>query len=344
MDTTSEIIIYQTEDGQTDIEVRLENESVWLTLNQIADLFQTTKQNISLHLKNIYVEGELERGASVKENLTVQKEGRREVTRRIEVYNLDAVISVGYRVKSHVATRFRIWATQKLKEFIIKGFVMDDERLKQNKSGYFDELIERVRDIRSSERIFWQKVLDIYASSIDYDPSQAITQSFFAMIQNKFHWAIHGHTAAELIVARADAMKPNMGLTNWSGSKIRPADVKVAKNYLKVEELEELNLLVDQYLSFAELQAKKRKLMYMKDWIDKLHGFFTLNEHDILLDAGKVQRKFAEEHALNELAKYRELEHHKDLSTAVQQHFEEAMKRLTDKRKNLDDLDAPSEE
>jgi hypothetical protein len=293
-----EILLYQTEDGQTKVEVRLENETVWLSQVQMAELFQTTKQNISLHIRNIYEEGELQEISTVKDYLTVQNEGKRSVQRSISIYNLDVIISVGYRVKSHRGTQFRIWATQQLKEFLIKGFLLNDERLKEtgHTNQYFDELLERIRDIRSSEKIFYAKIKDIYSTSIDYLPNSEQAQLFFASVQNKMHWAIHGQTAAEIIYQRANAEKPNMGLTSWKNSpqgRIRKPDVSVAKNYLSQDELIELNLIVDQYLSFAELQARNRKPMYMADWEKKLYDFLTLNERQILLDAGKISHQLA---------------------------------------------------
>src|SRR5665647_698200 len=256
----SNILIYQTEDGVTKIETRLQEETVWLSQAQLCELFQKSKATISEHIKNIFEEGELQERATVRKFRTVQQEGNREVERDIDFYNLDVIISVGYRVRSHRGTQFRMWATQRLREYIIKGFTLDDERLKDGgvRNDYFDELIERVRAIRTSERNFYRKVTDIYSTAYDYDPNVQITHEFFATVQNKFYWAIHGHTAAELIAARADAMKRNMGLTNWRGDRIRKADVGVAKNYLTAEELSMLNLIVDQYLSFAELQARQR--------------------------------------------------------------------------------------
>jgi hypothetical protein len=242
----SQFLVYQAEDGQIKIDVRLEEETVWLTQQQMAELFQTTKQNISLHIQNIYEEGELAPEATVKKYLTVRREGQRDVKRLLDHYNLDMIISVGYRVKSHVATRFRIWATQTLREFIVKGFVLDDERLKNPDQpfDYFDELIRRIQDIRSSERRFYQKITDIYATSIDYDPTLQISLDFFKTVQNKMHWAITGKTAAEIIHGRADSDKPNMGLTNWRGVKVRKQDVVIAKNYLNQDELLALNNLV----------------------------------------------------------------------------------------------------
>ncbi len=304
--SNSQILIYQTEGGQTKIEVRLENETVWLTQKLMAVLFQTTKQNISLHIQNIYNESELSPEATVKEYLTVQKEGKREVSRTLDFYNLDMIISVGYRIKSHVATRFRQWATQRLREYIIKGFVLDDERLKNPDQpfDYFDELMRRIQDIRTSERRFYQKITDIYATSIDYDPTVETSILFFKTVQNKLHWAITGQTAAEIICDRADSKKTNMGLTNWRGEKVRKRDVTVAKNYLKEDELLALNNLVEQYLIFAEGQAMKRIPMHMKNWIEKLNGFLTLNDSEILEHAGKISHNTAKELAESEYEKF----------------------------------------
>lgn len=323
MQDKGEIIIYQSEVGQTKVDVRMEEESLWLTQQQMADLFQTTKQNISLHLKNIYEEGELIEAATVKEFLTVRKEGKREVQRALAYYNLDVVISVGYRIKSHIATKFRIWATKRLKEYLIKGFVLDDERLKKARNDYFDELLQRIRDIRSSEKVFYRKVCDIYATSVDYDSNSSMSQEFFATVQNKFHWAITGHTAAEIVYHRADASQPNMGMTNFPSESIKRQDVTVAKNYLNPDELEELNLIVSQYLEFAELQARNRKAMYMKDWVGKLHGFLTLNDKEILGDKGSISAAKAKEHALQEYDKYK-----KALDAATPDELDKAIKKL----------------
>ena len=306
----SEILLYQTEDGQTKIDVRLEEETVWLSQAQMVELFQTTKQNISLHIKNVFEEGELEEISTVKDYLTVQTEGKREVQRNIAIYNLDVIISVGYRVKSHRGTQFRIWATKQLKEYIVKGFVLNDEKLKEtgHTNQYFDELFERIRDIRSSEKIFYAKIRDIYITAIDYDPTTEESQLFFKSVQNKMHWAIHGHTASEIIYKRIDSEKQNMGLTTWKNAptgKIRKADVSIAKNYLGEDELKDLNLIVDQYLSFAELQARKRNPMYMSDWVKKLNDFMTLNDKEILEHAGKISAKMAKELAESEYEKYR---------------------------------------
>ena len=302
MKNSSQILIYQTEHGQTKIEVLLENENVWLTQKLMAELFQTTKQNISLHIQNIYNEGELPPEATVKEYLTVQKEGDRQVSRTVDFYNLDMIISVGYRIKSHVATRFRQWATQRLREYIVKGFVLDDERLKNldQPFDYFDELLRRIQDIRTSERRFYQKITDIYATSIDYDPTVEISINFFKTVQNKLHWAITCKTAAEIVYLRADGSKPNMGLTSWRGDKVRKTDVTIAKNYLNEEELSALNNLVEQYLVFAEGQAMRRIPMHMNEWLEKLNGFLELNDRDILEHAGKISHDMAKERAESE--------------------------------------------
>lgn len=301
-----QFLVYQAEDGRLKIDVRLEGETVWLTQVHIATLFQTTVPNISTHLSNIYEEGELQPEATIKEFLIVRQEGGRRVSRSIEHYNLDAIISVGYRVKSVVATRFRIWATQQLREFIIKGFVLDDERLKNpdRPFDYFDELLRRIQDIRTSERRFYQKITDIYATSIDYDPTQPESIEFFQTVQNKMHWAITGKTAAEIIHTRADSTKPNMGLTSWRGPKVRKEDVVIAKNYLNEAELSALNNLVEQYLVFAEGQAMRRVPMHMKDWIAKLHGFLTINDREILAHAGKISHQMAKELAESEYDKF----------------------------------------
>src|SRR3989338_1002419 len=294
----SEIILYKTEDGRTALRVRFEGETVWLTQQQMADLFQTTKQNISLHIQNIFSEKELSRGATVKEYLTVQSEGKRQINREIEHYNLDVIISVGYRVKSRVGTQFRIWATKRLLEYIVKGFVLDDERLK-NPPGpggldYFDELLERIRDIRASERRMYLRVREIFALAADYEPSTAETQNFFQVIQNKLHFSVTGKTAPELIAERADAAKPNMGLTSWKGPVVRKGDVGIAKNYLHETEISELNRIVTMFLDFAEDQAKRRKQVFMKDWKQKLDDFLKFNDRSVLPHAGKVSRENAD--------------------------------------------------
>ena len=304
-----QFLVYQTEDGKLKIDVRFEGETVWLTQQHMAELFQTTKQNVSLHIQNIYEERELERGATVKESLTVQLEGKRSVQRRVEFYNLDVIISVGYRVKSLRGTQFRIWATRQLREYIVKGFLLDDERLKNPDQpfDYFEELMRRIQDIRTSERRFYQKITDIYATSIDYDPTQEVSLLFFKTVQNKVHWAITGQTAAEIIHDRVDAAKPNLGLTNWRGALIRKQDVSIAKNYLSEPELEALNNLVEQYLIFAQGQAMRRVPMHMADWIEKLNGFLTLNDRDILIHAGRISHEMAQAKAELEYDKFKAL-------------------------------------
>lgn len=288
---TSEFVLYQSEDGHTRVEVRFEGETAWLSLAQMSDLFQRDKSVVSRHIKNVFDEGELNRTAVVAESATTAADGK---TYQVEYFNLDMIISVGYRVKSHRGTQFRIWATQRLREYIVKGFTLDDERLKRGGGGnYFDELLARIRDIRSAEKVFWRKVLEIYATSIDYDPRAEASQRFFATVQNKMHWAAHGHTAAEVIAARADAAKPNMGLTSWTGAGPRKTDVAIAKNYLGAEELDALNKIVTAYLEFAEVQALNRRPMYMADWIAKLDDFLRLSERDVLAHAGKVSHEAA---------------------------------------------------
>ncbi len=299
MINNSEIILYQTESGQTKLEVRLENETVWLSQKQITELFQRDRSVITKHINNVFKENELQEKSNVQFLHIANSD------KPVKFYSLDVIISVGYRVKSHRGTQFRIWATQRLKEFIIKGFTLDDERLKDPKNiNYFDELLERIRDIRSSEKIFYQKVKDIYTLSIDYEPKTEITKSFFAIVQNKLHWAVHQHTAAEIIAERINADKQNLGLTTWKGEKIRKTDITIAKNYLSEEELSQLNLLVEQYLAFAENQARQKKTMYMKDWIKKLNDILIINDNQILEHAGKISRKLADEIANKEFVKY----------------------------------------
>jgi hypothetical protein len=302
-----EIILYQTENGSTKIEVILDNETVWLNQYQIEELFQTDRTSVLRHIKNIYKTGELEEAITCAKIAQVRKEGNRNVKRDILYYNLDIIISVGYRVNSHRGTQFRIWATQQLKEFLIKGFILDDERLKSvNQMNYFDELLDRIRDIRSSEKVFYQKVKDIYTTSIDYEANTELSQAFYATVQNKLHWAVHQHTAAELIKNRVNADQQNMGLKTWKGEKIRKSDITVAKNYLSEDELKQLNLLVEQYLAFAEMQAQAKKPMYMKDWIKKLNDILTINDREILEHAGKVKKKIANEIATMEYEKYKQ--------------------------------------
>lgn len=305
--TISELILYQTEDGKTRIEVKLQDETVWLTQKLMAELFQTTPQNITIHLKNIFNEGELDETATCKDFLQVQIEGGRQVERKQSFYNLDVIISVGYRIKSLVATRFRQWATQRLREYIIKGFTMDDERLKEVNnigSDYFDEMLERIRDIRSSEKRFYQKIRDIYKLAVDYDPDSKDTLEFFSIVQNKLHFAISRKTAAEIISERADSSKPNMGLTSWKGYKVRKGDVTIAKNYLSEEELEGLNRIVNMYLDFAEDQAKRHRQIFMKNWRAKLDAFLQLNERDILTNPGKVSKAVADSLAIEQYEKF----------------------------------------
>lgn len=321
------IVIYQSENGTSKLEIKLENETLWLTQNEMAELFQTTKQNISLHIKNIYKEGELDRDATVKEFLTVQKEGKRSVERTVEHYNLDLIISVGYRIKSITATQFRIWATNILKEYIVKGFAMDDERLKQNGGGaYFDDLLARIRDIRSSEKVFWRKVLDIYATSADYDPRVKSSQEFFKTIQNKMHWAAHGHTAAEIIHQRADASLSNIGMTSFIGVKPTKSEAAIAKNYLTETELDMLNRIVMIYLEFAEIQAKNKKVMYMQDWIKKLDDFLSISDMELLNHKGSISHEQAIQKAEAEYEKYKQILINQ--KSAVEEHFEEAIKAI----------------
>lgn len=302
---SGELLIYESEDGRIKLDVRLEEESIWLTQPLMAQLFQTTQQNISQHILNIYEEGELTPETTHKKFLSVRREGSRQVRRDLDYYNLDMIISVGYRVKSLTATRFRIWATQRLREYLVKGFVMDDERLKQaGGGGYFEELLARIRDIRSSEKVFWRKVLDIYSTSIDYDPRSEVSREFFKVIQNKMHWAAHGQTAAEVIHGRADASKPNMGMTNWVGPVIRRNEAETAKNYLTAEELDLLNRIVTLYLEFAELQALNRTPMTMGDWIEKLDDFLKLSGRDLLTHAGTITHDAAVKKAHGEYEKF----------------------------------------
>jgi hypothetical protein len=299
---TGEFLVYKAEDGQIKLEVRLEDETVWLSQRLMAELFQKDVRTINHHIQNIYDEGELSPEATIRRYRIVQTEGARQVNRMVDFYNLDLIISVGYRVKSHVATQFRIWATERLKEYIIKGFALDDERLKNPDFpfDYFEELTRRIQDIRTSERRFYQKITDIYSTSIDYDPTQEISITFFKTVQNKMHWAITGQTAAEIIHCRVDAAKPNLGLTNFRGTKVRKADVTIAKNYLNEDELAALNNLVEQYLIFAEGQAMRRIPMHMSDWIKKLDGFLMINDRDILNHAGIISHNMAKELAESE--------------------------------------------
>ncbi|MCF6270242.1 MAG: virulence RhuM family protein [Melioribacteraceae bacterium] len=328
----SQIIIYQTESGKTKLDVRFQDETVWLTQKMMAELFQTTSQNITIHLKNIFEEGELEEKATCKDFLQVQKEGKREVKREQKFYNLDSIISVGYRIKSHVATKFRQWATTQIKEFIVKGFVLDDERLKNPDLpfDYFEELEKRIQDIRTSEKRFYRKITDIYATSVDYDPTLEISIHFFKTIQNKLHWAITGKTAAEIVELRANSEKRNMGLTNWRGEKIRKSDVSIAKNYLQENELMALNNLVEQYLIFAQGQAMQRIPMSMNNWIEKLEAFLIINNRKILTDAGKISHELAKENAELEYEKYKQ--HQQKVITDSD--FDRVIKKIEDEKKS----------
>lgn len=301
----SNILIYQTEHGVTKIETRLLDGTVWLSQSQICDLFQKSKSTISEHIKHIFEEGELEENGTVRNFRTVQIEGNKEVERNIDYFNLDVIISVGYRVKSNQGTQFRIWATQRLREYIVKGFTMNDELLKQAGGGnYFDELLARIRDIRSSEKVFWRKVLDIYATSIDYNPSTETSLQFFKTIQNKMHWAAHGNTAAEVIYHRINAGKPNLGLNNFKGEQPTLQETEIAKNYLNEKELNLLNRMVTAYLEIAELQALNQKPMYMNDWIERLDDFLKMTGQEILSHSGKISHQQAIEKAKEEYEKY----------------------------------------
>lgn len=330
----SEIIIYQTEDGATKINVRLENNTVWLTQQHMAELFQITQQNISLHIINIFEEGELSPEATHKKYLSIRKEGNRDVQRQLDYYNLDVIISVGYRVKSLRGTQFRIWATERLREYLIKGFTMNDDLLK-NGGGYFEELLARIRDIRSSEKVFYRKVLEIYATSVDYDPDTEATKRFFQTVQNKLHWAAHGHTAAEIVFERANSNEPFMGLTSFKGNKPKIKDVTIAKNYLREEEVAVLNRLVSAYLDIAEVNAMQRKTMTMADWINVLDGFIKMSRQNVLADAGNISAELAEKKAHLEFSAY--TEKNMDELTAVEKHFlqsiEAAEKKILKKKK-----------
>jgi hypothetical protein len=335
--TGGEVLVYRTEDGTIRLDVRLEDETVWLTQQMMAELFQSSKQNISHHIQAIYEEGELEPEATVKKYLTVRREGNRDVRRELDYYNLDMIISVGYRVKSLVATRFRIWATQRLTEYIVKGFTMDDERLKNPPvkdaavPDYFDEMLARIRDIRASERRMYLRVREIFAMAADYEPTWSETTRFFSIIQNKLHFAATGMTAAELIKSRANHLLPNMGLTSWHGGEVRKTDITTAKNYLRAEEIDELNRIVVMWLDFAEDQARRRKRIFMQDWQQKLDDFLRFNERRVLPGAGTVSRKGAEDHARAEYEQFetRRREDREALGAAdyVRQ-LEEAARRL----------------
>lgn len=327
----SELILYQTEDGRTRIQCRLEDDTLWLTQAQMAELFQTTVANINIHLKAVYEEGELAPERTIKSHLIVRSEGTRQVSRPVLHYGLPVILAVGFRVRSHRGTQFRQWAIERLNEYLVKGFTMDDERLKNppgpGQVDYFDELLERIRDIRSSERRFYQKVLDIYATSVDYTPDSELTQQFFATVQNKMHWAAHGQTAAEVIHERADAEKPFMGLTTTRpGGIVRKGDAAIAKNYLTEQELQLLNHIVTLYLDFAELQALERKPMTMRDWVTKLDEFLKVSGRKLLDHAGKVSADNARAKAEREYAKYAALRDREP--RAIDAHFEQVAKQL----------------
>ena len=321
-----QFLLYQTPDGDSQIEVKLQNDTVWLSLDQMAELFQRNKSTISRHIKNVLEDGELQEEATIANFATVQNEGTRKVERVIAYYNLDMIISVGYRVHSYRGVQFRIWATKVLKEYIVKGFAMNDDLLKRAGGGnYFDELLARIRDIRSCEKVFYRKVLEIYALSIDYDPRVEMTQKFFKTVQNKMHYSVHGHTAAEIIYERADAEKDFMGLTTWSGAMPSKPEAEIAKNYLTHEEIKSLNRIVSLYLDFAEMQAEEHRPMYMKDWINILDDFLRISRKDILTHAGKISAKLAKEKADHEYDKFKERT--KNNLSPVEIHFLENFER-----------------
>ena len=323
------IIIYQDEDGVTKVTVKFIDEDIWLNKYQIAEIYKTTRQNIEQHINNIYEDEELKKDSTCKNFLQVQTEGNRQVKRNIDHYNLDMIIALGYRVQSQVATRFRIWATQRLHEYMQKGFTMDDERLKQGGNRYFRELLQRIRDIRSSERNFYQQVTDIYATSIDYDPRSDLTKKFFATVQNKLHFAVHEHTAAELIYERVDNEKPFVGMTNFKGDYVTVDDVKIAKNYLSEIELQRLNLLVSQFLDYAEFQALEQRAMTMNDWIDELDNQIVQNKRKLLEGKGKISHQEAIEKAEKEFEIYRDRE-----MKQLESDFDKMVKMLKDSNKN----------
>jgi hypothetical protein len=337
----NEIIIYEGDGGQPRIEVRMESETVWLSQKLIAELFNVDVRTVNEHLVNIYSEQELEEDSTIRNFRIVQKEAVREVTRDVKHYNLDAILTVGYRVRSEKGTQFRKWATEKLREYLIKGFTMDDERLKQGggRARYFQELLQRIRDIRSSERMFYQKVTDIYATSIDYKVDTELTKKFFATVQNKMHYAVHGHTAAEIIALRVDNKKPLMGLTSFKSDYITTDDIVVAKNYLTEAEIKQLNLIVSLYIDFAELQVSNGRLMKMQDWIKKLDEFLVISEKNLLHSAGKVSAKQAEQKALKEYEKYRQdqdknyiSDFDREVKKLLESDFDKVTKKLKEKK------------
>lgn len=324
MENNTSLIMYTTEDGITKIQATFDNDTVWLSIDQMAELFQRDKSTISRHIKNIFEEGEYVSESVVAKFATTAADGK---TYQVEYYNLDVIISVGYRVKSLRGTQFRIWAMKILKEYMQKGFALDDQRLKELGGGnYFDELLARIRDIRSSEKVFWRKVLDIYATSIDYNPSAESSIAFFKQVQNKMHWAAHKHTAAEIIYERADSEKQNMGLTSWSGKEIKKTDVEVAKNYLSESELDALNKIVTAYLDIAEVRALDHEPMYMKDWLETIDDYLKMTRHEILSTAGRISHSQALDKAHDEYKKYKQKE--KDRLSLVEKHFLESIGEL----------------
>jgi len=328
--TPSQVLFYQTEDGRGRIEVRLDEGTVWLTQARIAELYQTSIPNINMHIRNILNDDELEASSVIKEYLTTAADGKHY---RTLYYNLDMILAIGYRVRSHRGIQFRRWATERLREYLIKGFVLDDQRLKDQRSigaDYFDELLERIRDIRASEKRFYQKIRDIYALAIDYDPHAKTTLDFYRIVQNKLHWAITGHTAAEIIAARADASQPNMGLTSWKGAKVRKGDVTVAKNYLNETEIRQLNRIITMYLDYAEMQAERKQPVYMSEWKEKLDAFLQFNEQEILHDKGSISMEIAQALALEEYQKFSGRRIAEE-STAPDPEFELAAKQIEKK-------------
>lgn len=337
---TSEFLLYQTEDGQSRIQVRLSDGTLWLTQKQLSELYQVSVTTINGHLRTIYEDSELDAHRTIRKSRIVALEGKRSVERLVDHYNLEAILHIGYRVRSHRGAQFRRWASETLSSYLVKGFVLDDERFKSGKDdAYFEELLARIRDIRSSEKVFWKKVLDIYATSIDYSPDTDGARQFFATVQNKMHWAAHGHTAAELIALRADASAPNMGLTTWAsaskGGAIRKTDVSIAKNYLNEEELATLNRIVNAYIEIAELQAQARKPMTMADWAKRLDDFLRMTERDVLTHAGKVAAEVAQAKAEGQFMLFHEQQ--RQQPSRVEQDFELALaqpvKALTQGRK-----------
>jgi hypothetical protein len=328
----NQFALYQDENGITNVRVRFEGEDIWLTQAQIAELFDTSRENITMHINNVYSDIELDVSSTCKDFLQVRKEGSRNVKRNIEHYNLDMIIAIGYRVKSQVATRFRQWATKNLHEFIQKGFLLDDERMKGGGNRYFRELLQRVRDIRSSERNFYQQVTDIYSTAIDYDSNSDNTKKFFATVQNKMHYAAHQHTAAELVYERVDAEKPMIGMTNFKGDYITKDDVKIAKNYLGEKELQYLNLLVSQFLDYAELQAFEQNAMTMKQWIEQLDKMLKMNDRELLIGNGNISHKQAVEKATAEFETYRDTE-----MLRYESDFDRAIRELTEQNETITD-------